>query len=79
MNLEEKTIQFIQKAAESYQNETLYAGNSGGKDSAVLDYLLQKSGIKYESYYTRNTVSRSKMAVRAINQLNTRQCANAKL
>ena len=56
MNLEEKTIQFIKKAAESYPNETLYAGNSGGKDSAVLDYLLQKSGIKYKSYYTNTTI-----------------------
>ena len=56
MNLEQKTIQFIQKVAESYSNETLYAGNSGGKDSAVLDYLLQKSGIKYKSYYANTTI-----------------------
>ena len=56
INLEEKTIQFIQKVAESYSNKTLYAGNSGGKDSAVLDYLLQKSGIKYESYYANTTI-----------------------
>ncbi len=56
MTLEEKTIQFIQKVAESYSNETLYAGNSGGKDSAVLDYLLQKSGIKYESFYANTTI-----------------------
>jgi len=56
MNLEQKTIEFIRKVAESYQNETLYAGNSGGKDSAVLDYLLRKSGIKYKSYYANTTI-----------------------
>ena len=56
MTLEEKTIQFIQKVAESYSNETLYAGNSGGKDSAVLDYLLQKSGIEYTSIYANTTI-----------------------
>jgi len=56
MNLEEKTISFIRKAAESYPNQILYAGNSGGKDSAVLDYLLKKSGISYHSYYTNTTI-----------------------
>lgn len=34
----------------------LYAGNSGGKDSAVVDHLLQRSGIKYKSYYTNTTI-----------------------
>ena len=56
MNLEEKTIEFIRKVAESYKGQQLYAGNSGGKDSAVLDYLLQKSGIVYKSYYTNTTI-----------------------
>lgn len=56
MNLEQKTIEFIKMVAKSYQNETLYAGNSGGKDSAVLDYLLKKSGIKYHSYYANTTI-----------------------
>ena len=56
MTLEEKTIEFIQKVAESYKGQQLYAGNSGGKDSAVLDYLLQKSGIEYKSYYTNTTI-----------------------
>lgn len=56
MNLEEKTIEFIQKVAESYNGKQLYAGNSGGKDSSVLDYLLQKSGIEYKSYYTNTTI-----------------------
>jgi phosphoadenosine phosphosulfate reductase len=34
----------------------LYAGNSGGKDSAVVDHLLQRTGIKYKSYYTNTTI-----------------------
>ena len=54
--LEQKTIMFIQKVAKSYPNDILYAGNSGGKDSAVLDYLLRKSGIVYQSYYTNTTI-----------------------
>lgn len=28
---EEKTVEFIQKVAESYKGQQLYAGNSGGK------------------------------------------------
>ena len=56
MNLEEKAIKFIQKVAESYKGQQLFAGNSGGKDSAVLDFLLQKSGIEYKSYYTNTTI-----------------------
>lgn len=55
MNLEEKAIKFIQAVANS-SLEPLYAGNSGGKDSAVLDYLLQKSGIKYTSVYANSTI-----------------------
>ena len=39
MDNESKSIQFIRKVAEGY-TELLYAGNSGGKDSAVLDFLL---------------------------------------
>ena len=45
--LEEKAIKFARTIAKAYPNEKLYAGNSGGKDSAVVDKLLQKSGIKY--------------------------------
>lgn len=56
MNLEEKTIEFIQKVAESHKGQQLYAGNSGGKDSAVLDYLLKQSGIEYKSYYANTTI-----------------------
>lgn len=56
MNLEDKTIRFIQSVANSMVGTQLYAGNSGGKDSAVLDYLLQKSGIEYNSFYTNTTI-----------------------
>jgi 3'-phosphoadenosine 5'-phosphosulfate sulfotransferase (PAPS reductase)/FAD synthetase len=55
MKLEIKAIKFIQLV---YKNtaKKLYAGNSGGKDSAVVDKLLQLSGIDYESYYTNTTI-----------------------
>lgn len=52
---EEKAIQFIKTVAKS-TTQPLYAGNSGGKDSAVLDHLLQRSGIAYHSYYTNTTI-----------------------
>jgi tRNA(Ile)-lysidine synthase TilS/MesJ len=41
MKLEEKAIKFIQTIARN-TNQPLYAGNSGGKDSAVLDLLLHE-------------------------------------
>jgi len=55
MILENKAIEFIKIIAGS-TDQKLYAGNSGGKDSAVLDFLLQKSGIKYNSFYTNTTI-----------------------
>jgi phosphoadenosine phosphosulfate reductase len=55
MDNESKSIQFIRKVAEGY-TELLYAGNSGGKDSAVLDFLLQKSEIRYQSIYMNTTI-----------------------
>jgi len=55
MNLEEKAIKFIKTIAKN-TNKPLYAGNSGGKDSAVVDYLLQKSGIEYTSIYANTTI-----------------------
>lgn len=55
MNLEKKAINFIKTIAKN-ATKPLYAGNSGGKDSAVLDKLLQLSGIKYKSYYTNTTI-----------------------
>ena len=54
MNLEEKAIKFIQTINRSMPD--LFAGNSGGKDSAVVDFLLQKSGIDFKSYYTNTTI-----------------------
>lgn len=55
MNLEESAISFI-RTVRANTTEILYAGNSGGKDSAVLDYLLQKSGIEYISIYNNTTI-----------------------
>jgi phosphoadenosine phosphosulfate reductase len=55
MNLEEKAVRFIQTVAK-VAISPLYAGNSGGKDSAVLDWLIQASGIKYCSFYTNPTI-----------------------
>ena len=54
MILEDKAIKFIQTIGRNMTN--LNAGNSGGKDSAVVDFLLQKSGIDYKSYYTNTTI-----------------------
>lgn len=53
-DLEYRTIKLIKKIAES--TGELFAGNSGGKDSAVLDHLLQKSEIDYSSYYCNTTI-----------------------
>ena len=55
MNKEDKAIKFIRTIAKN-TNKTLYAGNSGGKDSAVVDKLLQLSGSEYKSYYTNTTI-----------------------
>lgn len=53
--LKDKGIHFIQTVAKA-SKVPLYAGNSGGKDSAVMDYLLQESGIKYISQYSNTTI-----------------------
>ncbi len=55
IKLEEQAISFIKIIAKNVK-EPLYAGNSGGKDSAVLDFLLQKSNIKYTSIYANTTI-----------------------
>ena len=52
---ENAAIEFIKNIAKTTDVE-LYAGNSGGKDSAVLDKLLQMSGIDYHSFYTNTTI-----------------------
>jgi len=56
MNLEDRTIKFIKSVSDTFFGMRIYAGNSGGKDSAVLDHLLQRSGIKYYSFYTNTTI-----------------------
>lgn len=55
MKLEAKALKFINTVRNATVDD-LYAGNSGGKDSAIVDYLLQKSGIKYHSYHTNTTL-----------------------
>lgn len=56
IELEKKAIRFIQTIARATEGEKLYAGNSGGKDSAIVDCLLQLSGIDYHSYHTNTTL-----------------------
>lgn len=53
--LEQKAISFIKTVVNS-ADKPLYAGNSAGKDSVVVDKLLQLSNIKYESYHTNTTI-----------------------
>ena len=53
--LEAKALKFIH-IIRNATDDKLFAGNSGGKDSAVIDYLLQKSGIDYHSYHTNTTL-----------------------
>lgn len=56
LRLETKAISFIKTVAGAYEGRELFAGNSGGKDSAIVDWLLQLSGIKYHSYHTNTTL-----------------------
>jgi len=37
-------------------NRKVYSGNSGGKDSAVLEKVLELSGIEYQSIYSNTTI-----------------------
>ena len=53
--LESTALSFI-KTIYNATNEPLYAGNSGGKDSAIVDWLLQKSGIEYISFHANTTL-----------------------
>ncbi len=55
LKLEAKAIKFIHTIRNATEDD-LFAGNSGGKDSAVIDFLLQKSGINYKSYHTNTTL-----------------------
>jgi phosphoadenosine phosphosulfate reductase len=54
--LENSAIKFIKVVKEAFQGMTIYSGNSGGKDSAVIEDLLQKSGIDYVSLHTNTTI-----------------------
>ena len=53
--LKDQGIRFIQSVKKS-SKVPLYAGNSGGKDSAVLDFLLRESGTEYVSQYSNTTI-----------------------
>lgn len=55
LKLEAKALKFIHTIRNA-TNDVLFAGNSGGKDSAIIDFLLQKSGINYHSYHTNTTL-----------------------
>ncbi len=56
LELEQKAIRFIKTISRATEGEILYSGNSGGKDSAITDYLLKLSGIEYHSYHTNTTL-----------------------
>ena len=53
--LESKAIKFIH-TVRGATSQLLYAGNSSGKDSGVIDFLLQKSGIEYFSFHANTTI-----------------------
>jgi phosphoadenosine phosphosulfate reductase len=55
MGIDTIAISFI-KTVRNSTKEDLYSGNSGGKDSAVLEPLLQRSGIIYHSQYCNTTI-----------------------
>lgn len=56
LQLEEKAVRFIKTIRRATEDETLFASNSGGKDSAIVDYILQLSGIEYKAYHTNTTL-----------------------
>lgn len=56
IELENKALRFIKTIQRATEGETLFASNSGGKDSAIVDYLLQLSGIDYKAYHTNTTL-----------------------
>jgi len=53
--LELKALKFINTVSEAI-DKPLFSGNSGGKDSAIVDWLLQKSGVKYISFHANTTL-----------------------
>ncbi len=55
LKLEATAIKFI-LTLRGATDKPLFAGNSSGKDSGIVDYLLQKSGIEYFSYHTNTTI-----------------------
>ncbi len=55
LKIEKRAIHFI-KTIENSIDKQLFAGNSGGKDSSIVDFLLQKSGVKYISFHANTTL-----------------------
>lgn len=55
LKLEEKEEIAIERI-KSFYSEPYYLGISGGKDSDVVDKLLQRSGVKYERHHQLTTV-----------------------
>lgn len=53
--LEDEAIRFIHECVDKFDGPFL-SGNSGGKDSAVLETLLQLSGIVYKSEHNITTI-----------------------
>ena len=53
MTREERSIKLIQ---EFEPKKGYMVGNSGGKDSIVLDHLMQRAGVKYNSVFNFTTV-----------------------
>lgn len=49
----EQAIEFIQKHEPP---EGYFVGQSGGKDSCVIENLVKESGVKYQSYYERTGI-----------------------
>lgn len=49
----------IKLLRDTMPKEGYWAGNSGGKDSAVLDDLLIRAGVKYDSHYSVTTIDPS--------------------
>jgi len=56
LELEQKALRFIKTIRRATEGEQLFASNSGGKDSAIVDHLLQKSQIEYKAYHTNTTL-----------------------
>lgn len=57
---ERKAISFIRTVIKNSDQEYIYVGNSGGKDSAVVEHLMERQkeegGFCYNSFYANTTI-----------------------